>query len=49
MDLGANEEACENVLVNPKDDWTTQEAFVCGEVDKKVGEGKVDAILNMAG
>eukprot|EP00095_Tigriopus_kingsejongensis_P012096 maker-scaffold702_size109376-snap-gene-0.22 protein:Tk12096 transcript:maker-scaffold702_size109376-snap-gene-0.22-mRNA-1 annotation:"dihydropteridine reductase" len=49
IDLQANEEANENVLVDPKIDWMSQEALVTGEVQKKLGEDKVDAIINMAG
>lgn len=50
VDLAANEEANENVLVNPNDDWCTQENAVKTQVQKVLGgESKVEAILNMAG
>ena len=45
----ANDEADENVLVNPKDDWLTQESVVTEGVQKCVGGQKLDSILNMAG
>lgn len=50
VDLRENEEANENVIVNPDDDWRAQETFVAAEVAKRLpGALKVDAILNMAG
>merc|ERR1712107_692000 len=49
VDIRGNEEADVNVLVNPDDDWTTQETKVCEAVASKLAENKVDAVINMAG
>lgn len=49
IDLAANDEADVNVLVNPKDEWLTQESVVTQAIQKHVGSQKVDSILNMAG
>ena len=49
IDLAANDEADVNVLVNPKDEWLTQESVVTQAIQKYVGSQKVDSILNMAG
>lgn len=49
VDLQPNEEANENVLVDPKLDWVLQDALVLTEMEKKIGTEKVDAIINMAG
>ena len=50
VDLHKNDEADENVLVNPKDDWMTQETVILEQVGKLIkSDGKLDAILNMAG
>ena len=50
VDLAANDEANENVLVNPNDDWCTQEASVKAAVGNLLGKDtKLEAILNMAG
>jgi dihydropteridine reductase len=49
VDINANDEADSNVLVNPDDTWTAQEAFVCKNVAEKLSDAKVEAIINMAG
>lgn len=52
VDLAANDEADANVLVNPKDDWLTQETVVTDAVQKLLGDAgakKLDSVLNMAG
>ena len=49
IDLKANEDADSNVIVDPNDDWTTQESKVLEQVAKSLGDNKVDAIINMAG
>merc|ERR1712227_947080 len=49
VDIRGNEEADVNVLVNPDDDWTTQETKVCEAVASKLQENEVEAIINMAG
>lgn len=49
VDLKANEEANENVLVNPEDSWGQQETAVTEAVAKHLASDKVEAILNMAG
>lgn len=49
IDLKANDEADYNVLVDPSDDWVTQESKVLENVGKHISDKKVDAIINMAG
>lgn len=49
VDIRGNEKADTNVLVNPDDDWTKQEATVCEAVSNLLSENKVDAVINMAG
>ena len=51
VDLASNDEANENVIVNPNDTWVDQEKFVQNEVTKVLGgQGeKIEAVVNMAG
>ncbi|KAK3607061.1 hypothetical protein CHS0354_039715 [Potamilus streckersoni] len=49
IDLAPNEQADANVLVKAAESWTVQEEEVVQEVDKILGEHKLDAILCVAG
>merc|ERR1739844_161229 len=48
-DINGNDQADNNVLVNPNDSWTDQEISVCKSVSELLTDKKVDAIINMAG
>lgn len=49
IDINGNDQADNNVLVNPNDSWTDQEISVCKSVAELLTDKKVDAIINMAG
>ncbi|XP_062991605.1 dihydropteridine reductase [Elgaria multicarinata webbii] len=49
IDLAENEEACANVLVKMSDSFTEQADQVTADVEKLLGEKKVDAIVCVAG
>ncbi len=51
IDLVANDEADENILVDPKQEWQQQQDHVTSEVKRlfKGGEEKLNAVLNVAG
>lgn len=49
LDLVANEEANENVLVKPGDSWQDQERAALEQVDKVLAGDKLDAIVCVAG
>ncbi|KAL3863519.1 hypothetical protein ACJMK2_005272 [Sinanodonta woodiana] len=49
IDLSPNEQADANVLVKAAESWVVQEEDVIQEVDKLLGEHKLDAIFCVAG
>ena len=49
IDINGNDQADNNVLVNPNDSWKDQEVSVSKAVADMLVEQKVDAIINMAG
>uniref|UniRef100_A0A2I9LNX5 Dihydropteridine reductase n=1 Tax=Centruroides hentzi TaxID=88313 RepID=A0A2I9LNX5_9SCOR len=49
IDLSANDEANENVVVKPSNNWTDQENEVVSGVEKMLNGEKVDAVICVAG
>lgn len=49
IDLYANEEANENVLLENSEIWSNQEQTVRGKVESLLADSKVDAIFCVAG
>ncbi|KAG7234092.1 hypothetical protein CRUP_027528, partial [Coryphaenoides rupestris] len=49
VDMAANEDANENVLVKPSESFTVQAGQVTADVAQLLGQQKVDAILCVAG
>ena len=48
--IEGNELADVNVIVDPNDDWLTQEQYVTSNVEKHLSsEQKLNSIINMAG
>lgn len=49
IDMSSNDEAHENVIVKPSDSWVEQETEVISAVQKVLEQGKVDALICVAG
>ena len=49
IDLAPNEEADSNVVLEPSESWTAQEAVVTQKVEELLAGEKIDALLCVAG
>eukprot|EP01061_Rhynchopus_euleeides_P038450 TRINITY_DN65988_c0_g1_i1.p1 TRINITY_DN65988_c0_g1~~TRINITY_DN65988_c0_g1_i1.p1 ORF type:complete len:250 (+),score=101.34 TRINITY_DN65988_c0_g1_i1:45-752(+) len=49
VDLVPNAKASQQVLVDPKFSWTEASEHVLQSLEKELGSGKVDAVVNVAG